>query len=45
MDRRQLKTRKAVFEAFKRLLGKKAYSSITVQRIISKLPKVILAAH
>lgn len=36
MDRRQLKTRKAVFEAFKRLLGRKAYSSITVQRIIDE---------
>lgn len=34
MDRRQLKTRKAIFDAFTVLLGKKPYAEITVQEII-----------
>ena len=34
MDRRQLKTRKAVYAAFTELLKEKPYSSITVQDII-----------
>jgi AcrR family transcriptional regulator len=34
MDRRQLKTRKAIFDAFAVLLGKKPYAEITVQEII-----------
>lgn len=34
MDRRQRKTREAIFEAFTRLLEKKKYSEITVQHII-----------
>ena len=33
-DRRQQKTRQAVFEAFTGLLEKKAYSKITIQEII-----------
>ena len=36
MDRRQKKTRQAVFEAFTRLLEKKNYSGITVQEIIDE---------
>ncbi len=35
-DRRLLKTRQAVFEAFARLLQKQKYSSITIQDIIDK---------
>ena len=34
MDRRQRKTRDAIFDAFALLLGKKAYNQITVQQII-----------
>lgn len=34
MDRRQLKTRKAIFKAFCQLLKKKRYDHITVQNII-----------
>ena len=36
MDRRQKKTRQAVYDAFTRLLEKKSYSSITVQEIIDE---------
>ena len=36
MDRRQQKTRQAVFDAFARLLEKKNYTSITVQDIIDE---------
>lgn len=34
MDRRQRKTRKAIYDAFTELLGEKNYNSITVQDII-----------
>lgn len=34
MDRRQQKTREAIFQAFGSLLGHKSYSNITVQEII-----------
>ncbi len=36
MDRRQRKTRQAVYDAFTRLLEKKSYSNITVQEIIDE---------
>ena len=36
MDRRQKKSREAIFNAFSRLLEKKAFSSITVQEIIEE---------
>ena len=36
MDRRQRKTRQAIYDAFAGLLEKKSYSGITVQDIIDK---------
>jgi len=36
MDRRQQKTREAIFGAFNRLLSKKRYTNITVQEIIDE---------
>ena len=36
MDRRQKKTRRAVYDAFTRLLEKKSYSNITLQEIIDE---------
>ena len=34
MDRRQQKTREAIFQAFSTLLEKKSYNHITVQEIL-----------
>ena len=34
MDRRQLKTRSAIFQAFNKLLEKKHFNNITVQEIL-----------
>ena len=36
MDRRQQKTREAIFKAFSRLLEKKNYNNITIQEIIDE---------
>ena len=36
MDRRQQKSRKAIFEAFERLMNRQSYSKITVQQIIDE---------
>ena len=37
MDRRQRKTRKAIFDAFAKLLDTKSYSNITVQEIYQQI--------
>ncbi|MFA6861326.1 MAG: TetR/AcrR family transcriptional regulator, partial [Bacilli bacterium] len=36
MDRRQIKTKQAIYKAFNSLLLKKEYSQITVQNIIDE---------
>ncbi len=36
MDRRQQRTRNAIFEAFNRLLERKHFNSITVQEILDE---------
>ena len=36
MDRRQLRTRRAIFSAFETLLARKRYEQITVQDIIEE---------
>ena len=42
MDRRQLKTRKAIFTAFRTLLMKKRYENITVQEIIDEAERFMV---